>query len=300
MRIEFRLGLILTLCFAFGVAVVGYISYTLEFRGAREEVNEKSRVLLEMGTSMRSYTSEEIAPLVSELGMDKDFHPQLVPSYAAQSTLQRLRKQFPEYLYRESSLNPTNVADRASDWEVGLIRAFQSDAKLTETYGETGEGASLRYYLAQPLRMTSPDCLQCHSTPDVAPKPMLAKYGASSGFAWAIGDVIGIQVVEVPVLHTKLKALHGVLATVGSLICVLVLTFAIFLLLLRRYVTGPLESITSAARSSSLGARATDGIPPIKTAGQFYDLEQSIFRLKVSLDEAMRLFTGLNGPDRKK
>ncbi len=148
--------------------------------------------------------------------------------------------------------------------------------------------------------MTTSDCLQCHSTPDAAPKPMLAKYGAGNGFGWAMGDVIGIQVVEVPVLNTKLKAFHAVLATVGSLICVLVLTFAIFLLLLRRYVTGPLESITSAARSSSLGAGAADGVPPIKTGGQFSDLEQSIFRLKVSLDEAMRLFTGLGGRDRNK
>jgi len=300
MRIEFRLGLILSFCFALGVVVVGYISYTLEFRGARDEVNEKSRVLLEMAISMRSYTSEEIAPLVAEIGLDKDFHPQMVPSYGAQSTLERLRKQFPEYLYRESSLNPTNVADRASDWEVGVVRAFQSDARLTESYGETGEGEGLRYYLARPLRMTTPDCLQCHSTPDVAPKPMLVKYGSGNGFGWTMGDVIGIQVVEVPVLPTKLKALRGVLATVGSLICVLVLTFAVFLLLLRRYVMRPLESITRATRSSSLGIEAADGDPPLKTGGQFYDLEQSILRLKVSLNEAMRLFTSLGGQDRKK
>ena len=237
MRIEFRFGLIFILCLALGVAVVSYISYTLEFRGARDEVNEKSRVLLEVGAAMRAYTSEEVDPLVRELGLDKDFHPQMVPSYAAQSALERVRKEFPEYLYRESSLNPTNVADRASDWEVGLMRAFQSDAKLTETYGETGQGEGLRYYLAWPLRMTGPDCLQCHSTPDVAPKPMLAKYGAGNGFGWTMGEVIGIQVVEVPVLPTKLKAFRGVLVTVGSLICVLVLTFAIFVLLLRRYVT---------------------------------------------------------------
>ena len=84
---------------------------------------EKSRVPLEVGSSMRAYTSEEIAPIVRSLGFDGPFHPQMAPSYGAQNTLAKLHKQFPDYVYRESSLNPTNVADRSSDWEVGLIRA---------------------------------------------------------------------------------------------------------------------------------------------------------------------------------
>ncbi len=300
MRIEFRFGLILAVCFALGVAVAGYISYTLEFRGAHEEVIEKSRVLLEVGTSMRAYTSEEIAPLVRTLGFDGPFHPQMVPSYGAQSTLAKLHKQFPDYVYRESSLNPTNVADRASDWEVGLIRAFQRDSDLKEWSGETGEGDALRYFLARPLRMKSPDCLQCHSTPDVAPKPMVAQYGAGNGFGWVMGDIIGIQIVEVPVLPTKLKAVHGVLVTVGSLTCVLVLTMAIFLLLLRHYVVSPLETITRTTKSTSLGADAGDVGAATWIGGQFHDLEQSIHRLKVSLEEALRMFNSLAGGDRKK
>jgi hypothetical protein len=157
----------------------------------------------------------------------------------------------------------------------------------------------LRYFLARPLRMTNPDCLQCHSTPDVAPKPMLAQYGASNGFGWVMGDIIGVQIVEVPVLPTKLKAIHGVFVTVGSLTCVLVLTMAIFLLLLRRYVVSPLETITRATRSSSLGVDAGDVGAATWIGGQFHDLEQSIHRLKVSLDEALRMFNNLGG-DRKK
>jgi protein-histidine pros-kinase len=80
-------------------------------------------VLLEMGVVMRSYTSKEIAPLVPQLGFDK-FHPQIVPSYGAQTALAELRRRFPDYRYREASLNPTNIEDRATDWEVGLLHAF--------------------------------------------------------------------------------------------------------------------------------------------------------------------------------
>jgi hypothetical protein len=104
----------------------------------------------------------------------------------------------------------------------------------------------------------------------------------------------------VPVLPTKLKAVHGVLVTVGSLTCVLVLTMAIFLLLLRHYVVSPLETITRTTRSTSLGADAGDVGAATWIGGQFHDLEQSIHRLKVSLEEALRMFNSLAGGDRKK
>jgi len=95
MRIEFRFGVILTFCFVLGVGIAGYISYTLEFRQAQEEVTEKAHVLLSTALSMRSYTALEIAPLLKQATDDTLFHPQIVPSYDAQTTMERLRKVFP-------------------------------------------------------------------------------------------------------------------------------------------------------------------------------------------------------------
>jgi protein-histidine pros-kinase len=251
---------------------------------------EKAHVLLTTALSVRAYTVEEVATLVAELGNEKEFHPQMVPSYAAQTTMKGLQQEFPEYSYRESSLNPTNVADRASDWEVGLIRAFRQDGNVSELSGEVGSGKDTRFYVSRPIRLSNPACLECHTTPENAPKTMVAKYGAGNGFNWNMGDIVGVQIVEVPVLPTRQKALNGVLITVGSLTCVFVLTAAIFLLLLRRYVTSPLSSITRIAQSLSLDREplAPDGSSHLD--GQFADLERAITRLKTSLDQAMRLF----------
>jgi protein-histidine pros-kinase len=293
MRIEFRLGLILAVCFIFGLLIAGYISYTLEFRQARSEVNEKSRVLLEMGLAMRNYTSNQVAPLVKALGYE-EFHPQMVPSYGAQTTLGILREKFPDYRYREASLNPTNIEDRANDWEVTLLQNFQDDAELKEQSGEVGEGAERRFYLARPLRMPSEACLQCHSTPEVAPASMVAKYG-NNGFGWKMGDVIGMQLIEVPVAGPNRQAAKSLAVTIGALTCVFVLSLAIFLLLLRRYVTHPLETITRQTIETSLGAEWQGAEPRVRMNGQFYDLEQSISRLRISLNEALRLFPDLGG-----
>lgn len=297
MRIEFRLGLILAVCFVFGLLVAGYISYTLEFRQARSEVNEKSRVLLEMGLAMRNYTSTQIAPLVKSLGYE-EFHPQMVPSYGAQATLGILRERFPDYRYREASLNPTNIADRANDWEVTLLQEFQDNLELKEMSGEVGEGSDQRFFLARPLRMPNEGCLQCHSTPEAAPASMVAKYG-NNGFGWKMGDVIGMQLVEVPVAGPNGQAAKSLAVTIGALTCVFVLSLAVFLLLLRRYVTHPLEAITRQTIETSLGAEWQTAEPRVPMNGQFYDLEQSIARLKTSLNEALRLFPALAGKKRE-
>lgn len=294
MRIEARFGLILAFCFALGVGVAGYISFTLEFRQAREEVLEKAHVLLTIALSIRSYTAEEVAPIVKMVKDESRFHPQSVPSYGAQTTLARLNKEFPDYKYHERSLNPTNIADRASDWEVGLLRAFQEQPDLKELSGEVGDGGDSRFYVTRPLRMTNPACLECHSTPDVAPKAMIAQYGTGGGFNWKLGDIIGLQIVEVPQKPILTRAFNGVITTVGSLSCVFVLTSAIFLLLLRRYVTRPLKSITQSAQSLSLGGAAPGAESGLQLDGQFHDLHRSITRLKTSLDEAIRAMRSRN------
>lgn len=288
MRIEARFGLILAFCFALGVGIAGYISFTLEFRQAQEEMQEKASVLLTIALSVRRYTAQEVAPLIKQLDDQAHFHPQSVPSYGAQKTLAGLQQEFPDYSYHERSLNPTNTADRAADWEVGLFRAFQENPARTELSGETGTATVKRFYVSRPLRLTDPACLECHSTPEAAPAAMIAKYGAANGFNWQLGDVIGIQLVEVPKSPIVTRALNGVLTTVGSLVCVFVLTTAIFLLLLRRYVTGPLETITGVAQSVSLNLGPAPQRRGRELDGQFHDLERSITRLKTSLDAATR------------
>jgi HAMP domain-containing protein len=123
---------------------------------------------------------------------------------------------------------------------------------------------------------------------------MVAKYG-NNGFGWKMGDVIGMQLIEVPVAGPNRQAAKSLAVTLGALTCVFVLSLAIFLLLLRRYVTHPLETITRQTIETSLGAEWQGAEPRVRMNGQFYDLEQSISRLRISLNEALRLFPDLGG-----
>jgi hypothetical protein len=126
------------------------------------------------------------------------FHPQAVSFFAALEIVAGLHERFPDYSYREATLNPTNPRDRASDWERYVIDQFRSGAVQNEFIGtfEIPSGASL--FLAQPIRVNNAGCLECHSTADKAPPEMVRLYGTTNGFGWHLNEIVGAQIVSMP------------------------------------------------------------------------------------------------------
>ena len=112
--------------------------------------------------------------------------------------LHQVQKDFPDYSYKEAALNPTNPSDRATTWESDIINVFKNDPELAEFVAsrDTPSGPFLTF--ARPFRLTDTACLACHSTPAAAPPTMVDLYGNSNGFGWQLNDVIGAQIVSVP------------------------------------------------------------------------------------------------------
>lgn len=130
--------------------------------------------------------------------LDKEFHPQSVPAFAATQIFTYLREKFPDYGYKEATLNPTNQADRATDWEADIVNQFRKDTKLTELELEREAATGRALVLARPIKVGNPTCLTCHDTWEKAPPEMIKKYGNGNGFGWKLDDIIGAQVVSVP------------------------------------------------------------------------------------------------------
>jgi hypothetical protein len=123
--------------------------------------------------------------------MDKQFLPQTVPAYAATETLAQLRKKYPNYDYKEATLNPTNPRDRAADWEADLVNSFRNRPDSKEITGQRDTPTGPALYIAHPIRIETAACLPCHSTPDVAPASMIKVYGTANGFGWKLNEVVG-------------------------------------------------------------------------------------------------------------
>jgi protein-histidine pros-kinase len=131
--------------------------------------------------------------------LDNEFHPQSVPAFAATEIFRYLREKFPDYFYKESTLNPTNPRDRATDWESDVVNQFRAGSTLGEFIGTREASTGTALFLARPIKVNNVSCLECHSTPDKAPAEMIKLYGGDNGFGWKLDDVIGAQIVSVPV-----------------------------------------------------------------------------------------------------
>lgn len=195
-RLKFNLILLAGLLV--GIVAVGTALRGMLQREAREGTVQTARLLMAAAEATRSYTTEFVKPQLDPR-LAIEFLPQTVPAFAATETIISLRKQFPEYLYKEATLNPTNPRDRTTDWEADIVNAFRADGTLKEVVGERTQGPIQALYIAKPIRISNPSCLSCHNTPAEAPPSMLRLYGEANGFGWKMDEVIGAQVVSVPV-----------------------------------------------------------------------------------------------------
>ncbi|MBL8489175.1 MAG: DUF3365 domain-containing protein, partial [Rhodocyclaceae bacterium] len=124
MGLRLKFNLVLILVFAVGFAAAGAVSYQLLQGNAREEVQRDAGLMMESAISVRKYTVDQIRPELIKV-LDEVFLPQTVPAYAATEIFNELRKKYPDYSYKEATLNPTNPRDRATDWETDIVNRFR-------------------------------------------------------------------------------------------------------------------------------------------------------------------------------
>jgi len=241
MTLRLKFNLVLVGAFLLSLLGAGiYYNHYLE-RGAIEEVEHNSQVLMATALAVRAYTTDEIKPFLDPLNAER-FHPQTVPAFAATETLRRLNENYPGYAYKEAVLNPTNPRDLADTWEAGLIERFRK-GDSTELSGQHGEGLQRVLYVARPITISKPTCLKCHSTPAAAPASMLAVYGEDHGFGWQQGETVGMQLVQVPMLYPLEKARQTFRTFMASLLVVFGVLFLGLNLMLSAFVIEPMNRI---------------------------------------------------------
>lgn len=287
MKLLLKFNLIYGVAMALGVVASGWISRTMLQEQAQQEVLAGARLIMEQATAVRAYTSSQITKLLAEQ-MQHEFLPQSVPSYSATEVLATVRAKYPEYGYKEATLNPTNPRDRAVDWEVDIVNSFRSDAELKEFVGQRDTPTGRSLYVARPLRITNPACLQCHSSVEAAPRTMVARYGAANGFGWQLGEVIGAQVVSVPMALPLRRAEQSFQLFVLSQLGVFVVVGAALNLLIWWVVVRPVTALSALADRVSQGDLAA----PEFAAGsrdEIGTLAESFARMRASVVQAMKM-----------
>lgn len=198
-----------------------------------------------------------------------------------------MRKKFPDYVYKEAPLNPTNPRDRAVDWEADIVEDFRNNPSLKEFVGQRDTATGTSLYLAHPI-VVDDTCLECHSVPSVAPKPLIEKYGTVNGFDWKLNEIIGAQIVSVP-LSVPIRIADQAFRT---LMWSLLATFAAILLFLNLalyfIIILPLRRLSAVADRVSLGQLENAELP-VRGRDEMAQLTASFNRLIVTVTKALRM-----------
>lgn len=287
MSLLVRMNIALVLTFLVGASAAGWVSNRILIDNAKREAIDQARLMMESASAARSYTSKEVQPLLAAQ-LQTEFLAQSVPSYAATQNMSRLRETHPEYGYKEATLNPTNPRDRSADWERDIIDHFRNNADEKEMIGERLTQTGPALFLAHPLQVKDGKCLVCHSVPAAAPASMRAKYGDANGYGWNLNEIVGSQIVSVPLAAALKKADATYRVFMLSLAGLFVLLFIgvnalVYLMILR-----PMGRIANLAEQVSSGDMAAPDFPQggndeIAKLGRAFD------RMRRSLEKSLSM-----------
>lgn len=285
MRLLLKINAVLIVVSLIGLALSYRVADRLLQENARSEIQGNARLLVESALAVRTYTNKQINPLLKTQSR-YGFLPQRVAAYSAKEYFNNLRQQFPDYTYREATLNPTNLADRADDWEAEVVRHFRDNADVKELIGERDTAVGRTLYLARPIRIGDEACLECHSSVAVAPQSMLDKYGTANGFGWQLKDVVGAQIVSVPYAVPVQRANAALSSFVRVLVGLFVFLFVVGNILMTTLVVRPVIKLSTIADQVSKGNMDAPEFPA-KGGDEIAALGLSFNRLRISLRKAI-------------
>jgi protein-histidine pros-kinase len=287
MGLRMKFNLVLLVAFLIGLALAAYLTDHILKQNAREEVVQNARIMMESALSARTYTAEQIKPLLT-LQMKRAFRPETISAYAARETFKALRTKYPDYAYKEAALNPTNLNDRAADWEADIIHEFRNNPERKELVVERDTPTGRMLNLARPLGIYDEGCLTCHGKVEDAPKTFTDLYGVNNGFGWKLGEIVGAQVVTVPMSVPLDRARQTFITFMILLGGVFVLLLVLLNILLHFVVIRPVVRMADIANEVSMGK---PDVPEYVRQGgdEISSLSQSFNRMRLSLESAMKM-----------
>lgn len=286
-----KFNLVLIVIFAVGMGLIAHNAYNFLMEQARREVLQEARLMSADATATKEYTDRQVSPILEKTPENNEhFLPQTIPFYAANATFQLLRASQPDYTLREAALNPTNLDDRATEWEADLINDFRNNPSQPELVGDRETPVGRVLYVAAPIVAES-GCLACHSEAAIAPHGLIQHYGRDHGFGWAHNEIIGAQIVSVPMSVPVAMARTGFRDLLIGLGAIFLLTIFLIDLAMYLVVIRPLRRVSSTADSISKGQVT---LPPLEVNGrdEIAEVTASFNRMHTSLRKALEMLNG--------
>jgi signal transduction histidine kinase/DNA-binding response OmpR family regulator len=271
LKLGTQFTLLLILIFLGGIILSGITLSQAMQQKAEDEVATKAEILTGTMNAVRTYTSEHVASLLQdELKTAPAFISEVVPGFSARQVFENFRKQ-PEYhnfFYKEATLNPTNLRDKADQFEANLVEQFRRQPDLIKLSGYRDISGVKQFFTARPLKVKAASCLQCHSRPSIAPKSQLATFGSKNGFGWKLNEIVAAQTIYVPSNEVFARGQQYLALTMSIFTSIFAAVVLLINWLLKRRVIHPINQLTAIARSIGTDSMTAEQVsefhsPPI-------------------------------------
>ena len=287
MGLRLKYNAVLLTASVLGVAGAVALSYLMVQDSATRDVEREARVMRANASAVRAYTVNHIDPLLSADG-DILFQPEAVTSFAARTVFDAVSAEFPQYAYKEAALDPTNPDDLPTALERDMIEQFRADPELESLSARIEGPQGQLLTMAFPIAIENPGCLNCHSTPDVAPPAMLDLYGIENGFGWEFGETIGAQIITVPMTLIAERAEETAILVGSALLAAFTLVLVLTNVMLTRVVIRPVKYLSQMAEHVSMGDFSVPEYAR-NSRDEIGSLAGSFNRMRRSLDRAMSM-----------
>ncbi|MEN6493409.1 MAG: DUF3365 domain-containing protein [Thermoguttaceae bacterium] len=239
----------------------------------------EGELALEFDLAIRQYVRERIRPsLESQMGRDEFVLEAMSSSFIARNVFDTVRKKFPDHIIKFSSDTPRNPTNLAGPEELRMIQFFRDNTTLDRWQGKLTLDGKEYWAHISPMRMEE-SCRRCHGRPEDAPAPLVARYGSKVGFHRSLGDVIGLDMVAIPMdrVHAALASESTAQLTIVAIS--LVVLFVAIVLAFQGIVGRRLTALTNhfrraaeQAESVPVAAVAVDGRDEISVLARSYNV----------------------------
>ncbi len=203
----------------------------LVIKDAKQEVVN----ILNTTKTIRNYVENIQKPVIYNLEKEgklyKDFFdPRILSSTYIVKTIHQMysdslkMEHHIPYKYKLAATNPRNPQNRADKFEKKILEKFRKN-KIKEFSTILKEKGKNYFFVAVPTERNKPSCMRCHSTPDVAPKELIKRYGDKAGFYEKVGDLRAIISLKVPISHIVSSHIKDFLITIFIALVVFIIFF---------------------------------------------------------------------------
>lgn len=245
--------------------------------------SEELGLLVDMVKSIKGYVAQDLRPYFLKQGL---FHTAGFSGIVAVSRVSNNFKGMqPSYSIRNVSDNPLNPGNMPAALEVDLLSRFRQDRGLEELRVEGAIDGKRMLVRSAPI-VSAKGCLRCHGDPAQVPDEITTQYGTAKGYHYRLGDVVGVEVVGVPIDDVDALAFKRSSVAIGLLTLLFGIVMVTVNLLVGRNLISPLLTITDTARAVAKGQ--LDQALTIERNDEIGELARSVELLRRSFAQLMK------------